>query len=134
MPRKTHAWTEFTDETRPQDPGLDGDGWTYENLEHGGDSSDGPHSMPLAIRATDAEGRWCVYVPIEENGHPVQSNGYNFNFKDNKLPFLCSNCGAEVIDPHYNYVVCERCGKRGCQNCTDERMKRHVFCSDGGEQ
>lgn len=50
---------------RPQDPMLDGAGWTYETLEHGGEE---PDTMPQAIRATDAAGRSCVYVPLRQDG------------------------------------------------------------------
>lgn len=43
---------------RPQDLNLDGDGWTFETLEHGGAE---PDTMPQAIRATDAAGRSWIY-------------------------------------------------------------------------
>ena len=62
----------FRPERRPQDSTGDGAGWTFELLEHGGDY---PDAMPKAIRATDAQGRSCVYVPIKEDGQVVDSAG-----------------------------------------------------------
>jgi len=53
---------------RPQDTHGDGRDWSFETLEHGGDE---PDSMPQAIRATDAEGRWAVYVPLTLGGKIV---------------------------------------------------------------
>lgn len=44
---------------RPQDETLDGAGWTYKNVEHGGSE---PDTMPQAIIATDAAGVSHVYV------------------------------------------------------------------------
>lgn len=44
---------------RPQDPQLDGNGWTFETLEHGGSE---PDTMPQAIRAVDANGRAHIYI------------------------------------------------------------------------
>jgi hypothetical protein len=35
----------MTEEKRPQDPNLDGKGWTYENCEHCGEY---PDTMPKA--------------------------------------------------------------------------------------
>ncbi len=52
-------------EQRPQDPGLHGAGWTFQTVEHGGSD---PETMPQGIVATDAEGRWCVYVPLVVDG------------------------------------------------------------------
>lgn len=46
-------------EGRPQDPHLDGRGWRFETLEHGGTE---PDTMPQAIRATDPQGRTAIYV------------------------------------------------------------------------
>lgn len=46
---------------RPQDPGHDGAGWTFETAEHGGAL---PDSMPQVILATDQYGRKAVYVPV----------------------------------------------------------------------
>ena len=54
---------------RPQDPGLDGSALTFEALEHGGEE---PDTMPQAIRVTDREGRWCVYVPLKRDGKVVR--------------------------------------------------------------
>jgi hypothetical protein len=69
----THTFETMTEEKRPQDPGLDGAGWKYENLEHGGKY---PDSMPQAIRATDAQGRVCIYLPITHDGEIVDSKGF----------------------------------------------------------
>lgn len=38
---------------RPQDPNLDGAGWSFRLTEHGGEF---PDTMPQAIVATDADG------------------------------------------------------------------------------
>ena len=32
--------------------------------------------MPQAIKVTDAEGRWCVYVPVKVDGEIVRSHAY----------------------------------------------------------
>ncbi len=53
---------------RPQDIHGDGRDWKFETLEHGGDE---PDNMPQAIEATDAEGRWAVYVPLTLGGKIV---------------------------------------------------------------
>jgi len=58
----------LTPEQRPQDPYGDGRGWTFRLGEHGGDGMD---DMPETIRATDAEGRWAVYVPLARGGRIV---------------------------------------------------------------
>ncbi len=55
----------MTPEQRPQDDTLDGDGWTFETAEHGGDL---PDQMPQAVIATDPEGRRCVYVALKVDG------------------------------------------------------------------
>jgi hypothetical protein len=52
----------------PQDPRGDGTGLRFETGEHGGDY---PDNMPQAITATDAQGRWAVYVPLRVNGKIV---------------------------------------------------------------
>src|SRR5690348_16764662 len=56
----------------PQDR-MGDKGWTFETLEHGGEY---PDNMPQAIRATDAEGRSCIYLPIRGNG---QGDSLRFN-------------------------------------------------------
>src|SRR4030081_2448952 len=61
--RITHEFEEMTPEKRPQDPGRDGRGLTFETLEHGGEY---PDTMPQAIKLTDAKGRSCTYIPTEE--------------------------------------------------------------------
>ena len=52
----THRFCPMTEEQRPQDPRLDGTGWTFKTLEHGGEY---PDTMPQAIKGMDAEGRSC---------------------------------------------------------------------------
>jgi hypothetical protein len=42
-------------------------------MEHGGDY---PDNMPMAILATDAEGRSCTYVPVRVNGRVVDSKSF----------------------------------------------------------
>lgn len=71
---KSHTFREMTEEMRPQDPSLDGAGWTFETLEHGGEY---PDVMPMAIKATDAEGRTCIYVPVTVDGRVVDSLAFN---------------------------------------------------------
>ena len=71
---QTHTYLEMTPDRRPQDESLAGTGWKFETLEHGGEY---PDCMPQAIRATDAEGRSCVYVPIKVSGKVVESLGFN---------------------------------------------------------
>ncbi|HET8637134.1 MAG TPA: hypothetical protein VFL96_09820 [Acidobacteriaceae bacterium] len=75
---KAHYFRELTPERRPQDPMMDGKGWTFETLEHGGEYDD---AMPQAIRATDAQGRCCVYVPVMECGRVVDSLGYTLHYE-----------------------------------------------------
>jgi hypothetical protein len=58
----------LTPEMRPQDPGGKGKGWWFQTSEHGGEE---PDSMPQAIKARDAEGRWAVYVPLTRRGKIV---------------------------------------------------------------
>ena len=60
-------------EMRPQDRYGDGrdwkfEGWSFETGEHGGNE---PDSMPQAIKATDAEGRWAIFVPLTRGGKIV---------------------------------------------------------------
>jgi len=52
-------------EARPQDPSMDGKGWTFKTLEHGGSE---PDTMPQAIEATDPQGRSHIYVALEVDG------------------------------------------------------------------
>lgn len=72
----SHRFREMTSDRRPQDPGLDGGGWTFRTCEHGGEH---PDTMPQAIVATDAEGRSCTYVPIRVDGRVVDSIGFNLH-------------------------------------------------------
>jgi hypothetical protein len=69
----THEFEQMTEDKRPQDPSLDGRGWKFATLEHGGEY---PDTMPQAIRATDAEGRSCIYVPVTVDGKVVDSKGF----------------------------------------------------------
>jgi hypothetical protein len=67
------SFDELKPEMRPQDPHGDGrdwkfEGWTFETCEHGGDE---PDNMPQAIKATDAQGHWAVYVPLTRGGRIV---------------------------------------------------------------
>lgn len=68
-----HNYETITEEKRPQDDYMDGRDWKFETLEHGGEY---PDMMPQAIRATDASGRSCVYLPVTEHGKVVDSKGY----------------------------------------------------------
>jgi hypothetical protein len=65
-----HTYRELPRERRPQDPTMDGRGWTFQTLEHGGEY---PDTMPQAIKATDGQGRSCIYVPVTVNGSVVDS-------------------------------------------------------------
>ena len=58
----------LTREMRPQDPFGDGRDWTFRTGEHGGDE---PDNMPQTIKATDAAGRWAIYVPLTRGGKIV---------------------------------------------------------------
>jgi hypothetical protein len=57
----SQPFEELKSEMRPQDPSGDGRDWTFTTCEHGGDE---PDTMPQAIEATDAKGRWAIYVPL----------------------------------------------------------------------
>lgn len=46
---------------------------TFTTAEHGGEY---PDMMPQAIVLTDAEGRSCIYVPIQVDGRVVDSKGF----------------------------------------------------------
>jgi hypothetical protein len=59
---------ELTRERRPQDSYGAGRDWTFKTSEHGGDELD---NMPQAIEATDAAGRWAIYVPLTRAGKIV---------------------------------------------------------------
>jgi hypothetical protein len=64
----SQPFDELTPEMRPQDPFGDGRDWTFRTGEHGGDE---PDNMPQTITATDAAGRWAVYVPLTRGGKIV---------------------------------------------------------------
>jgi|SRR5580658_6144644 hypothetical protein len=76
---RTHIYREMTEDMRPQDPDMDGRGWTFETLEHGGKY---PDMMPQAIRATDAEGRSCIYAPVSVHGEVVDSIAFGLETKE----------------------------------------------------
>jgi hypothetical protein len=67
---QSHTYRELPRECRPQDPMMDGSGWTFVTLEHGGEY---PDTMPQAIKATDPQGRSCIYVPVSVNGAVVDT-------------------------------------------------------------
>lgn len=73
---QAHNYETMTEDKRPQDDFMDGRDWKFETLEHGGEY---PDMMPQAIRATDAKGRSCLYVPISVNGKVVDSKGFVFD-------------------------------------------------------
>jgi hypothetical protein len=77
----TRRFAEMTPEKRPQDPhmDMDGTGLRFETMEHGGEY---PDTMPQAIKLIDAEGRWCIYVPIMQNGKVVDSQGFMLDPED----------------------------------------------------
>lgn len=75
----THRYQELTEDNRPQDENMDGSTLTFKTSEHGGAL---PDLMPQVIEVTDKEGRSCRYVPIEENGRPVKSLGFNLSIEE----------------------------------------------------
>ena len=64
---------ELTREMRPQDHFGDGRDWTFRTGEHGGDE---PDNMPQTIKASDAAGRWAIYVPLTRGGKIVVPRPY----------------------------------------------------------
>lgn len=72
----THKFRDMSEDRRPQDPGMNGEGWTFETMEHGGEY---PDMMPQAIKATDAEGRSCIYTPVSVDGRVVDSILFNYH-------------------------------------------------------
>jgi hypothetical protein len=79
MMKLTHKFAEMTPDKRPQDPHLDGTGLRFETLDHGGEY---PDTMPQAIKLIDAEGRFCVYVPVTQDGKVVDSHGFVLDPED----------------------------------------------------
>lgn len=73
MAKCVHTFEFLTPELRPQDPTLDGSTLKIETCEHGGEE---PDCFPNAIKVTDTDGRWCVYVPITVTGRDVRSYGF----------------------------------------------------------
>ena len=74
----------MTEAKRPQDPFLDGRGWTFALCEHGGEF---PDTMPQAIVATDAQGRTCTYLAVTVDGKVV----------DHKHFVTSSQPGAAIV-------------------------------------
>jgi hypothetical protein len=72
---------ELTREMRPQDPFGDGRDWTFRTGEHGGDE---PDNMPQTIKATDAAGRWAIYVPLTRGGKIVVPRPYPETVSSNR--------------------------------------------------
>jgi hypothetical protein len=64
----------LTRDMRPQDHFGDGRDWTFRTGEHGGDE---PDNMPQTIKATDAAGRWAIYVPLTRGGKIVVPRPYS---------------------------------------------------------
>ena len=64
----SQPFDELTREMRPQDHFGNGRDWTFRTGEHGGDE---PDNMPQTIKATDATGRWAIYVPLTRGGKIV---------------------------------------------------------------
>jgi hypothetical protein len=71
----------LTREMRPQDPFGDGRDWTFRTGEHGGDE---PDNMPQTIKATDAAGRWAIYVPLTRGGKIVVPRPYPETVSSNR--------------------------------------------------
>lgn len=59
---KPPTFSEAKPEDLPRDPLENATGWSLKTLEHG------QHMFPAAIEATDAEGRSCIYVPMDFAG------------------------------------------------------------------
>jgi hypothetical protein len=72
---------ELAREMRPQDPFGDGRDWTFRTGEHGGDEQD---NMPQTIKATDAAGRWAIYVPLTRGGKIVAPRPYPESVSSNR--------------------------------------------------
>jgi hypothetical protein len=66
---------------RPQDTYGDGRDWTFRTGEHGGDE---PDNMPQTIKATDAAGRWAIYVPLTRAGRIVVPRPYPETVSSNR--------------------------------------------------
>jgi hypothetical protein len=75
----TRRYEKMTPEKRPARPV---DGWhrPYFRDARARRRISGP--MPQAIGLTDAEGRFCIYVPITQDGKVVDSEGYSFGPED----------------------------------------------------
>jgi hypothetical protein len=69
----SQPFDELPPDMRPQDIHGDGRDWTFKTAEHGGDA---PDNMPQAIEATDAAGRWAIYVPLTRGRRIVVPRPY----------------------------------------------------------
>lgn len=58
-------YEDFAPEQRPRDDSQRGEGWTFETVEHD------EMTFPTVIRATDAEGRTCLYAACGPEGGAV---------------------------------------------------------------
>lgn len=76
---RAHNYEAASPEELPQDPGMEGEGWTFRTLEHGGPPVDDGGYFPHAILATDPKGRSHVYQATTVNGEPVHCKGYVFS-------------------------------------------------------
>jgi hypothetical protein len=65
-------YDELAPEDRPQDDSQTGEDWTFETLEHD------EMSFPRAIRATDAEGRSCIYLAEGTEGQAINIKWIEF--------------------------------------------------------
>jgi hypothetical protein len=72
--RGSQPFDALTPEKRPQDTYGDGRDWMFKTGEHGGDE---PDNMPHMIEATDAVGRWAIYVPLTRGGKIVVPRSYS---------------------------------------------------------
>lgn len=78
---KAHNYETAEPSELPQDPGMEGKGWTFRTLEHGGPPVPNGGYFPHAILATDPDGRSHIYQATCVNGEPVHSKGYVYSSK-----------------------------------------------------
>ena len=70
----SQPFDELAPDMRPQDTYGDGRDWTFKTSEHGGDE---PDNMLQIIKATNAAGRWAIYVPLTRGGKIVVPRPYS---------------------------------------------------------
>lgn len=117
MAFKIHNYEPYAPGELPQDDSMDGSGWTFETLEHGGPNTD-EIAFPEAILARDDQGREHIYMACFVDGAPVRSINYNFNPdrdaraepppRRRRWATLCVNCGPNV--PIDEDECCTACG------------------------